>query len=185
MTACRPKRKLCRFAAVGLATVAVLSVAMARPCAAGGWPEVKIRLLPDDCFALVEYDPNGVKIRHCPHHDAAGRLDAEQLIWVLGTLDSVKWIYPRNKGPASRHLEKHFDRYKSAVAGQAPLKTVNINAAALTHLVTLPQIGPKLAVKIAQYREDHKRFRAIDEIQKIEGIGPATFAALRHYITIE
>lgn len=170
--------------AAELILVAVVVLGLAQNGVAGGWPEVKIRMLPDDCFAVVEVDQNGSKIRHCPYRERDGRVDMEQLIWTLGTLDRVQWRDARNLEVASRHLEKHFDRYKSQVAGKAQQR-VNINAAPLTQLVTLPQVGPKLAVKIVQYREAHQRFGSIDEIQKIEGIGPGTFASLRHYITVE
>ncbi len=50
------------------------------------WSAGKISLLPDSSFALVEIE-KGKKVRHCPHHDANGTLDEEQLIYVLGNFD--------------------------------------------------------------------------------------------------
>jgi len=39
-----------------------------------GWPEIKTRLLSDECFSVVEYGA-GTRKRHCPHHDLNGKLD--------------------------------------------------------------------------------------------------------------
>lgn len=49
-----------------------------------GWSDIIIRLLPDDSFAVIEKNNQAIKIRHCLHHDTNGRLDEEQLIYVLG-----------------------------------------------------------------------------------------------------
>ena len=75
-----------------------------------GWPEIKIRLLPDDSFAVVERDV-GTKVRHLPHHDINGKLDEDQLIFCLGTLREETWLYPENEAIAREHLERHYTRF--------------------------------------------------------------------------
>ena len=50
-----------------------------------GWPDIKVRMLPDSSFAVIEKDKNGYKYRRCPHHDINGDIDSEQLIYVIGT----------------------------------------------------------------------------------------------------
>jgi len=147
-----------------------------------GWPDIKIRLLPDDCFAVIEFD-GGSKIRHCPHHDQNGRLDEEQLIYVLGTLDQETWLDPKNKKVAHKHLKKHYDRFRAKIIKKGLQDPVDINRAQLTELVALPQVGPSLAVKIVEYRNAHGMFITIEKINKVDGIGPGTFNAIRHYIT--
>jgi len=147
-----------------------------------GWPDIKIRLLPDDCFAVIEFD-GGSKIRHCPHHEQNGRLDEEQLIYVLGTLDQETWLDPKHKKVAQKHLKKHYDRFRTKIIKKGLQDPVDINRAQLTELVVLPQVGPSLAVKIVEYRNAHGMFITIDKIKKVDGIGPRTFNAIRHYIT--
>jgi len=147
-----------------------------------GWPDIKIRLLPDDCFAVIESD-GGSKIRHCPHHDQNGRLDEEQLIYVLGTLDQETWLDAKHKRVAQKHLEKHYNRFRTKIVKKGLQDPVDINRAQLTELVALPQVGPSLAVKIVEYRNAHGMFITIDRIKKVDGIGPGTFNAIRHYIT--
>jgi len=148
-----------------------------------GWTDLTIRLLPDSSFAVVEVKA-GKKIRHCPHHDSNGKLDEEQLIYVLGTLDRETWIYPENKEIAGKHLKNHYDKFIAKVMKKGLEGTVNINRASLTDLVSLPHIGPVLAVKIVEYRNMHGLFEKIEDIRKVQGIGSGTFNAIKHYITV-
>ena len=64
-----------------LIVTSFLTFEQSAPCQ--NWDTVKVRLLPDTSFALIEYDI-GKRVRHCPHHDMNGRLDVEQLIFVMG-----------------------------------------------------------------------------------------------------
>jgi competence protein ComEA len=61
---------------------------------------------------------------------------------------------------------------------------VNINAATEAELKTLPRIGPATAQRIIAYREVNGPFAAIEDIQDVPGIGPATFAGLEELITV-
>ncbi len=149
------------------------------------WSEIKIRLLPDSSFALIETEKDQ-KVRHSPHHGANGKLDEEQLIYVLGTFDNEMWIDQANRESVRKHLINHYDQFITKVRkkGLRP-GSVNINQARLTKLVTLPQIGPVLAVKITEYRNSVNSFISIKEIKKVEGIGTATFNAIKFYINVK
>ncbi|NIA19982.1 MAG: hypothetical protein GWP07_06105 [Xanthomonadaceae bacterium] len=148
------------------------------------WSEPAIRLLPDSSFAVVEVK-EGKKIRHCPHHDANGRLDVEQLIYVLGTIDNETWIDPANKEVARKHLTRHYDQYMTVAMKKGLHDPVNINRATLTQLVVLPRVGPILAVKIVAYRNRIVSFDTIEQIKKVDGIGAATFNAIKYYISVK
>jgi len=147
-----------------------------------GWSDMIVRLLPDDSFAVTEQDERGRKIRHCPHHDTNGRLDEEQLIYVLGTIDRETWVDPDSKVTARKHLENHYDKFIKDVIKKELEMPVILNYAKLTELVALPQIGPVLAVKIIEYRNTHSRYETIADIKNVEGIGPGIFNAIKHYI---
>lgn len=53
---------------------------------------------------------------------------------------------------------------------------VNLNSATLEQLCTLVGIGPAKAQAILDYRAENGSFSAIEDIMKVKGIGPATFA---------
>lgn len=61
---------------------------------------------------------------------------------------------------------------------------VNINTATQTELETLPGIGPSLALKIINYRNENGKFSSIEEIKNVSGIGESKFEDLKNYITI-
>ncbi len=147
------------------------------------WSAEKISLLPDSSFALVEID-KGRKIRHCPHHQGNGELNEEQLIYVLGTFEDEVWVDQSDKKLAEKHLNQHYDQFMTKVIKNSLKHPIDINRAGLTELVTLPRIGPVLAVKIIKYRDSIATFTDIEEIKKIEGIGSATFNAIRFYIDV-
>jgi len=64
-------------------------------------------------------------------------------------------------------------------------KSINLNSAKLEDLVNLPGIGGKTAQKIIEYREQHKRFRNINELLNVKGIGEAKLAKIKKYIFID
>ena len=61
---------------------------------------------------------------------------------------------------------------------------ININEAPVELLQTLPGIGPALAQRIIEFREQTP-FEAIEDIKKVSGIGDATFEKMKDYLTVE
>ncbi len=61
---------------------------------------------------------------------------------------------------------------------------VNVNTADYESLVALPGIGPALAQRIIAYREEHGPFASVEELQKVQGIGPRNLDEFRHLITV-
>jgi competence protein ComEA len=62
---------------------------------------------------------------------------------------------------------------------------ININTASQAELERLPSIGPVTAGKIITHRENNGPFTCIEDIQKVSGIGPATFETIQPLITVE
>lgn len=67
--------------------------------------------------------------------------------------------------------------------GDVPQK-VNLNTAETLLLEALPGIGEVLAQRIIDYRSENGPFQQIDDLTKVEGIGPATFENLKDKITV-
>lgn len=64
-------------------------------------------------------------------------------------------------------------------------KSINLNTAGLEEFFNLPGIGPKTAQNIIDYRNLHKRFRNINELLDVNGIGEAKLAKIKKYIFID
>lgn len=65
------------------------------------------------------------------------------------------------------------------------LEMVDINTADFDTLLTLPEIGEKLAERIIDYREKHGPFQAVEGLDDVRGIGAATMSALDGLISVE
>jgi competence protein ComEA len=61
---------------------------------------------------------------------------------------------------------------------------VDINSATLEQLDTLPEIGPKTAQDIIDYRNAHGPFVTIENIQDVSGIGPGIFDKIKNLISV-
>ena len=61
---------------------------------------------------------------------------------------------------------------------------VNINTANVNELDNLPGIGPSLAQRIIEYREENGNFKSIEELQNVKGIGEAKYSDIKDNVTI-
>lgn len=68
------------------------------------------------------------------------------------------------------------------VADTSPL--INLNNASAEELDRLPGVGPVTAQRIVSWRLTHGRFRSIDQIKEVPGVGAATFANLKALIRV-
>ena len=68
--------------------------------------------------------------------------------------------------------------------GADPSGAVDLNSATAEQLDTLPGIGPALAGRILDWREQHGRFTAVDELREVPGIGEKKFAALTGLVSV-
>jgi competence protein ComEA len=66
----------------------------------------------------------------------------------------------------------------------AAFAAVNINSATQAELESLQGIGPAKAKAIVDHRKKNGPFRAADDLQNVNGIGPGTMKRLRKDITV-
>ena len=61
---------------------------------------------------------------------------------------------------------------------------VDLNTATLEQLDALPGVGPATAQAIVDYRREHGRFRSVQDLLEIRGIGDAKLAQLRAKVRV-
>lgn len=62
---------------------------------------------------------------------------------------------------------------------------ININTASQAELELLPGIGPVMAARVIEYRDENGGFEKIEDLLDVSGIGPATFERIKNLITVE
>ncbi|HEX2073542.1 MAG TPA: ComEA family DNA-binding protein [Geodermatophilus sp.] len=74
----------------------------------------------------------------------------------------------------------------SGPAGSAPNAggPVNLNTATAADLDALPGIGPVLAQRIVDHREQQGGFTSVEQLDDVPGIGPTTYAELADLVTV-
>ncbi len=70
-----------------------------------------------------------------------------------------------------------------AANAQASDEKININTATIEQLSEIRGIGPAIAQRIVEYRQENGSFSSADEIVNVRGIGPKTLENIRDSIT--
>ena len=55
---------------------------------------------------------------------------------------------------------------------------LNLNTASAEQLAALPGLGEKTAAAVVAYRAAHGKFKSVADLDRVEGVGPATLAKL-------
>ena len=61
---------------------------------------------------------------------------------------------------------------------------VNLNTATAEELDGLPRVGPVLAQRIVDWRAEHGNFKAVEELDAVDGVGPKMLVALLPLVTV-
>jgi comEA protein len=64
-------------------------------------------------------------------------------------------------------------------------ESINLNTATKTELMRLPGIGQAYAERILEHRRNVNRFRSIEELEQVKGIGKRRLEKIRPYLRIE
>lgn len=89
--------------------------------------------------------------------------------------DGEQVVIPGPAGAASGASVKPGDRGDGKV---------HLNRATAEDLETLPGVGPVLAERIVEYREQHGPFTTVEDLLDVPGIGEAKLAVLRDQVVV-
>ena len=107
--------------------------------------------------------------------------------------DGMKVYIPKNgenQVESSSDLSAGVEASTSVAASsnsatkQTTSKKININSATQEELETLPGIGSATALKIINYRKEKGKFKTIEDIKNVSGIGDSKFSKIKDLITI-
>jgi len=104
--------------------------------------------------------------------------------YPVSTGDSLETLIQAAGGTGDGADLAQLRLYVPTTAEAKQPQKVNINRAEAWLLDALPGIGPGRAQAIIDYRQENGQFHHIDELTKIDGIGPAIFDNLKDLITV-
>jgi len=104
--------------------------------------------------------------------------------WYMdGPADSGDSFTYRQTDSTFRALSRETDAVTQR--DSLALGSIDVNTASAEELDRLPGIGPHYAREIVRYREQHGRFRTVDELLEVKGIGPKKLARIRPYVRLQ
>ncbi|MEY2430861.1 MAG: competence protein ComEA [Acidimicrobiaceae bacterium] len=71
-----------------------------------------------------------------------------------------------------------------AASGPTRSQPIDLNTASIGQLDALPGIGPATAQAIVDYRAQHGRYRSVDDLLNVRGIGPAKLDQIRSLVRV-
>lgn len=89
-----------------------------------------------------------------------------------------------NKQSKTTEKSQNTTSISTNTTGKNQNTKVNINTATQTELETLPGIGPSIASKIVSYRKENGKFKSIEEIKKVNGIGESKYKKIKELIKV-
>ena len=93
---------------------------------------------------------------------------------------------PEDKDSIRKQVLELKDKpYATTTKKEPAEKSINLNTASKEELMKISGIGEKTAGNISAYREKNGKFKTIDELMNVKGIGEAKFAKFKKYLFIK
>lgn len=86
-------------------------------------------------------------------------------------------------------VEESFNDYIESDAGEGVIEEattssgkIDINSASQTEIETLPGIGPSLASKIIAYRNLNGKYKSVEDLKNVSGIGGSKYDNIKEWV---
>lgn len=74
---------------------------------------------------------------------------------------------------------------KEKAEAASPNKIIHLNSASVSELLTLPGLGKRTVENVLEYRKKNGRFKKINDLLKVKGIGKTKFEKIKKLVTID
>ena len=121
---------------------------------------------------------------------ATKEADLSQINLAYELQDGQKIYIPNKNEKISEYITMSsgnnviIEENNSSAETERKENKVNINTANVNELDNLPGIGPSLAQRIIEYREENGNFKSIEELQNVKGIGDTKYSDIKDNVTI-
>jgi competence protein ComEA len=113
-----------------------------------------------------------------------GRADLAAVNLAATLEDGRQVLVPERAAAGAAGAAAGSSTASTGAAGGPPAPPVNLNTATLEQLDTLDGVGPGIAQRILDYREQHGGFRRVEELGEVPGIGAKRLATLTPLVTV-
>ena len=93
-------------------------------------------------------------------------------------------LEPAPSASSAQLEESHRPGASPDMRSLSAIKLIDINNADQAQLQLLPGIGPALAGRIVDDRDEHGRFDTIEALDRVPGIGPKTIDKVRDSVVV-
>ena len=108
--------------------------------------------------------------------------DGEQIIVGIAAAQASRQRWAARPVPGQPRPRRRMP--PSPGKPSAPEGLVDLNAATVEELDTLPGLGPVTAAAIVAWRDANERFTSVDQLGDVDGIGPARLEKLRELVRV-
>ncbi len=102
---------------------------------------------------------------------------------ILGIAAIVGLVWSLNHQPAPTRPPVGFASTKMVTDAPARL-LIDLNNAQARELEMLPSIGPTIAQRIVDHRNEHGPFESLEDLDDVLGIGPKTIAKVTDWVSL-
>ena len=123
--------------------------------------------------------------------------DLDQVNLAQPLTDALKLCVPRKgqivvadlaqtSGASTMYRPRHHRRSSHGRSAHklSPGQTLDVNTASAEELTQLPGVGPGLAQRIVDFRQQNGPFQTVDDLQNVPGLGASKFDRLAPFVRI-